>query len=62
MNNELCSSIFYNDEIEIYKYISISEHNYVSVTPLQHNIIFLPQCVGGWGCFQALKKKKTEVA
>lgn len=42
MNNELYSSIFYNDEIEIYRYeyISISEHNYISVTLLQHNIIF----------------------
>lgn len=49
MNNELYSSIFYNDEIEIYryKYISISEENYISVTPLQYNTIFLPQCVGG---------------
>lgn len=41
MNNELYS-IFYNDEIETYryKYISISEQNSISVTPLQYNIIF----------------------
>lgn len=58
MNNELYSSIFYSDEIEIYRYIYLYISKMIYLKHLYNITSFLPQCVGGQGCFQALKKRK----